>query len=93
MPTYNSCTKRVGSPGLIHAQLPTIFLGMDAWITSQLNIALICKLCVSLMCLTYLFDVLSMGVCTTRHWQTSGELVQELNVCTVCVMLNVFSIK
>ena len=23
------------------------------------------------------------GVCTTRHWQTPGRLVQELNVCTV----------
>ena len=36
------------------------------------------------------FDVLglflnlkSMVVCTTRHCQTSGRLVQELNVCTV----------
>ena len=25
-------------------------------------------------------DILSMGVCTTRHWQTSGRPVQELNV-------------
>ena len=24
-----------------------------------------------------------MGVCTTRHWQSPGRLVQELNVCTV----------
>ena len=24
-----------------------------------------------------------MGVCTTRHWQTSGRQVQELNGCTV----------
>ena len=31
----------------------------------------------------YLFDMLSMGFCTTRYWQTSGRLVQELNVCTV----------
>ena len=29
------------------------------------------------------FDMLSMGVCTTSHWQTSGRLVQELNVSTV----------
>ena len=29
------------------------------------------------------FDMLSLGVCTTRHWQTSGHLLQELNVCTV----------
>ena len=33
------------------------------------------------------FDMLSMGVCTTRHWQTSGRLVQELNVCTVYISL------
>ena len=24
-----------------------------------------------------------MGFCLTMHWQTSGRLVQELNVCTV----------
>ena len=30
-----------------------------------------------------LFDMLSMGVCTTRQWQTSGRLVQELIVKTV----------
>ena len=29
------------------------------------------------------FHMLSMGVRTTRHWQTSGRLVQELHVCTV----------
>ena len=28
-------------------------------------------------------DILSMGVCSIRHWQTSGRLVQELNVCSV----------
>ena len=27
--------------------------------------------------------LLSMGVNTTRHWQTYGRLLQELNVCTV----------
>ena len=26
-----------------------------------------------------------MGVCTTRQWQTSGRLVQELNVSTVLI--------
>ena len=31
----------------------------------------------------FFFDTLSMGVCTTRLWQTPGRLVQELNVCTV----------
>ena len=29
-----------------------------------------------------LFDMLSIGVCTTRHWQPSGRLMQELNGCT-----------
>ena len=29
------------------------------------------------------FDMLSMAVFSTRHWQISGRLVQELNVCTV----------
>ena len=29
------------------------------------------------------FNVLSMGVCTIMHWQTSSQLVQELNVCIV----------
>ena len=28
-------------------------------------------------------DMVSMGVCTTRRWQTSSRLVQELNACTV----------
>ena len=27
-----------------------------------------------------------MVVCTTRHWQTSGRLVQELNVSTLQLM-------
>ena len=67
----------------LHARLPIIFLCMDAWMTSQLNVALIHKLRGSLMCLDYVFHMLSMGVCTTRHWQTSGLLVQELNICTV----------
>ena len=39
-----------------------------------------------------IFDMLSMmGVCKTRHWQTSGRLVQKLNVCTVYTP--VFSFK
>ena len=29
------------------------------------------------------FDMLSMRVCTTRQWQTSSRLVQELNQCTI----------
>ena len=29
------------------------------------------------------FDMLSIGDCKTRHWQTSCRLVQEFNVCSV----------
>ena len=58
------------------ARLPPSFLGMDAWMTSQLNVALIRKLRVALMYLANFFDMLSMGVCKTTHWQTSGRLVQ-----------------
>ena len=32
-------------------------------------------------------DIVSMGVCTTTHWQTSGRLLQELNGCTVWKIL------
>ena len=32
------------------------------------------------------FDMLSMVVCTTRLWQTSGRLVQYLNVCNVSIL-------
>ena len=49
---------------------------------SQLNVALIRKLSRSLVCMALFFDILSTGVCTTMHWQTSGRLVQELHVCT-----------
>ena len=35
------------------------------------------------MCLGCLFDMIFIGVCTTRNWQTFGRLVQELNVCIV----------
>ena len=49
----------------------------------QLNVALVRKLRGSLKCLAYFLDMSFMVVCTTRHWQTSGRLVQELNVCTV----------
>ena len=48
--------------------------------TSQINVALIHKLCGSLI---FFLDIF-MGGNTTRHWQTtSGRLLQELNVCTV----------
>ena len=63
-------------------QWPPRVLGMDAWMTSQLNVALIRKLSGPLMCLDYFFDM-SLSVFTTRYWQTFGQPVQELNGCTV----------
>ena len=41
----------------------------------------------TVLCAWPIFDMLSMDVCTTKHWQTSGRLVQELDVCTVCACL------
>ena len=63
-----------------NTQLPSSYLGIDdlstecsfdsqdTWVIDVLALFL---------------DISSMGVCTTRHWQTSGRLVHELNVCTV----------
>ena len=68
-----------------HARLATGSLDTNAWMTSQLNEDLICRLCVSFICLAYFFDMLSIGIFTTRHWQTSGRLVQESNPCTVVI--------
>ena len=45
----------------------------------------------SLMCLDHFFDMLSVGFCTTRHCQTTSQLVQELNVCTVLPVAQVYS--
>ena len=36
------------------------------------------------------FDMLSMGVFPTSHWQISGRLVQELNVCTVPLITGLY---
>ena len=66
-----------------HARLAPSFLGKDAWMTSQLNVVFHRKLRGLLLCLAYFLNMLSMGVGTTRHWQTPGQLVQALNVCTV----------
>ena len=57
--------------------------------TLQLNVALIHRHG-SFTCLAYFFTYhhtyqFRALVCATWHWQTSGQLVQELNVCTVGV--------
>ena len=41
----------------------------------------------------FLFDMIFISVCTTRDWQTSGRLVQNLNVCTVAkYCLSIFNL-
>ena len=55
VPTFNFCTKCVGSPDTIHDRLQPSFLEKDAWMTLQLNVALIRKLRGSFMCLAYYF--------------------------------------
>ena len=34
----------------------------------------------------FLFDISAMDACTASHWQTSGRLMQELNLCTVNII-------
>ena len=42
------------------------------------------------MLVLFFINILSKGVCTIMHWQTSGRLVQELNICTVGILSGVF---
>ena len=50
-----------GLPGhntRLHARLPPSFLGMDAWVTSELKVALIRKIRGALMCLAYSLHII-----------------------------------
>ena len=72
-----------GNPGhntRPHARLPPSFLGMDD-LTTDCSFDSQAKCVIGVLGL--LFDLLSMGVCTTRYWQQSDRLVQKLNVFTV----------
>ena len=72
-----------GQPGhntIAHARLTSSFQGMDAWMFSEPS-DLQATWVIGVLGL--FFDMLSLGASTTRHWQTSGRLVQELDVCTV----------
>ena len=85
VPTFNSCTKCVGSPGILHNRTPDWHPVSWVWIHgwpqnwSSFDSQTSCVINV----FGLFFDILSMGFYTTRHWQTSGRLVQELDVCTV----------
>ena len=61
-------------------QLPPSYLGMDDLTTERCSDS---QPTWAIDVLSLFFDMLSMGVCTNRYWQTSGVLVQELNVCAV----------
>ena len=91
VPTFNYCTKCVGSPGIMHDRTPhtTQFPrhGCMDDLTTERSFDSLVTLVIDVRSLFY--DVLSMDLGTTRHRQTSGRLVQKLNVCTVVV----FSLK
>ena len=75
-----------GQPGHYtrpHDRLPTQFYGHGCKndLTAERNVN--SQATWVIYALGLLFDVLSMDVSTTRHWQISGRLVHELNVCTV----------
>ena len=70
-----------------HAQLPPSFLDTYARVTSQLNASYVDHWSTLLI-----FDMLSMGVCTTRHCQTSSQLLQESNVYTVSMQYGKHSV-
>ena len=57
VPTCKPSTKCVGIPGIIHDCTPEAVHGMDAWMTSRLNVAFINKLRGSLVRLAYFFDM------------------------------------
>ena len=86
VPTFTSCTKCVGSLDIIHNHTPIVTQipghgCMDDLRTDR-----------SYDWVNGVIGVLSMGVSTLRHLQTSGRRVQELNAFTLvvcrCIHLN-----
>ena len=63
-----------------HARLLPSFLGMDDLITER---SFDSQATWVINVLGLFIDILSVGVCTTRHCQTSGRLAQEIHVSTV----------
>ena len=85
VPTFNYCTKCVGSPGINTTACPiaTQFRrnGFMDDLKTKRNFDW--EVTWALDVLGSFIDMLSICMCTTRHWQTSGRLVQEVNVCTI----------
>ena len=94
VPACNYRTKCVDSPGIIHDRMHDCHTVFWAWMRPHIpDLTIERSFYSQAMPVNYLlgvyFDMLSMGVCTTRHWQTSGRLVQELTVFTVWKYLEV----
>ena len=71
-----------------HARSPPSFPGMDAWMSSQLNLLCFASYvgywCVWLVFFIWVaFDMLSHGSFYNQVLKTSRRLVQELNACSV----------
>ena len=75
VPTFNSCVERVGSPGIIHARTPgchPYFRRHGCMDDLTTELALIHKATWIIDVLGLFVDMISTGLCTTRHWQASG---------------------
>ena len=87
VPTFNSCAKCPDIPGIIHNRTPDHHSVSGACMRPDIpDLATkrsFDSQATMIIDLLGLYFGLSMGVCATRYWQTSGRLVQELNVCTV----------
>ena len=85
VPTFNSCTKYAGSQGIVHDRIPDChhFPGYGCMddLTTERSFDSQASCVINVFGL--FFDILPMGARKTRLLQTSGRLVQELNVCTV----------
>ena len=88
VPTFNSCTKCVGSAGKIHDHTPDCqpvsWVGMHDDLATERRFDSQATWVIDMLGL--FFDMQSMGVCTSRHWQTSGRQMQKLSVGTVLVV-------
>ena len=87
VPAFNSCTKY---QGIIHDRTPACHQchghGCTDSLTTERDFDSQASLAIDVFGLY--FEIVSTGDCTTRHWQTTGRVVQELNVCTVLMNYN-----
>ena len=85
MLAYNSRTKCSVSPGIIHDHTPNCHSVCWVWMRPQVpGLTIERSLDSQVTCvidILFFLTMLSMGIFTSTHWQTSGRLVQELNVC------------